>query len=72
MQRFLDSLKSTTFLLTSASLAGVFLGWGLGHDPHQLEVIVPAILLFYNTARVAKGHLDKKAAMQEQIIQKQQ
>lgn len=53
-------ILSTKTLLTLGSLVAVFVLVGIGRDVRQLEVIVPAILLFYNTANVAQDVLNKK------------
>ena len=60
-------LLSTKTLLTLGSLVAVFVLVGIGRDVRQLEVIVPAILLFYNTANVAQDVLNKKNKIENNI-----
>ena len=60
-------LLSTKTLLTLGSLAAVFILAAMGRDVRQLEVIVPAILLFYNTANVAQDVLNKKNKIENNI-----
>lgn len=47
-----ERITSTKTLLTMGSLIAVFVLMGIGRDVRQLEVIVPAILLFYNASNV--------------------
>ncbi len=60
-------LLSTKTLLTLGSLVAVFILAAIGRDVRQLEVIVPAILLFYNTANVAQDVLNKKNKSENNI-----
>lgn len=60
-------LLSTKTLLTLGSLVAVFILAAMGRDVRQLEVIVPAILLFYNTANVAQDVLNKKNKIENNI-----
>lgn len=60
-------ILSTKTLLTLGSLVAVFVLVGIGRDVRQLEVIVPAILLFYNTANVAQDVLNKKNKIENNI-----
>ena len=60
-------LLSTKTLLTLGSLVAVFILAAIGRDVRQLEVIVPAILLFYNTANVAQDVLNKKNKTENNI-----
>lgn len=60
-------ILSTKTLLTLGSLVAVFVLVGIGRDVRQLEVIVPAILLFYNTANVAQDVLNKKNKLENNI-----
>lgn len=53
-------LKSSKFILTLACLAGVFLLAARGIDVRQLEIILPAILCFYNGANVAQDIARRK------------
>jgi len=57
-------LLSTKTLITIGSLLAVFgLAW-VGRDVRQLEVIIPAILLFYNSANVIQDVMNKKTEKQ--------
>lgn len=47
------------FLLTAGSLLAVFLLLFCNRDVSKLEIIVPAILLFYNGANVMQKHVLK-------------
>lgn len=60
-------ILSTKTLLTLGSLVAVFILAAIGRDVRQLEVIVPAILLFYNTANVAQDVLNKKNKSENNI-----
>lgn len=60
-------MLSTKTLLTLGSLVAVFILAAIGRDVRQLEVIVPAILLFYNTANVAQDVLNKKNKMENNV-----
>ena len=60
-------ILSTKTLLTLGSLVAVFVLVGIGRDVRQLEVIVPAILLFYNTANVAQDVLNKKNKLENHV-----
>ena len=60
-------ILSTKTLLTLGSLVAVFVLVGIGRDVRQLEVIVPAILLFYNTANVAQDVLNKKNKLENNV-----
>ena len=60
-------ILSTKTLLTLGSLVAVFILAAMGRDVRQLEVIVPAILLFYNTANVAQDVLNKKNKIENNI-----
>ncbi len=53
-------LSSSKFVLTAGSLIATFALLGLGSDVRQLEIIVPAILLFYNSANVANDAFRRK------------
>ena len=53
-------LLSTKTLITVGSLTAVFVLAGIGRDVKQLEVIIPAILLFYNAANVTQDVMNKK------------
>jgi len=46
-------LSSSKFVLTAGSLIATFALVAIGRDVRQLELIVPAILAFYNAANIA-------------------
>jgi hypothetical protein len=56
---FVAKLFGQKFLLTASSLLAVFLLMYLDKPVDKLEIIIPAILLFYNTANVAQKHVLK-------------
>lgn len=51
---------STKFLLTAGSLTAVFALAYHGTDVSKLEVIVPAILIFYNGPNVMQDWVNRK------------
>lgn len=55
--------RSTKTILTAGSLVAVFVLLALDKDVRALEVIVPAILLFYNSANVYQDVQNKKTEM---------
>lgn len=47
------------FILTASSLLAVFVLLFCNRDVSKLEIIIPAILLFYNSANVMQKHVLK-------------
>lgn len=56
--------RSTKFILTAASLAAVFFLLYMDKDVSKLEILVPAILLFYNGPNVIQDTVNKKTDKQ--------
>ncbi len=53
-------IKSSKFIITAGSLLAVFGLFAGGHDVRALEIIVPAILAFYNAGNVFQDAARRK------------
>lgn len=58
-------MLSTKTLITVGSLVAIFVLVGIGREVRQLEIIIPAILLFYNGSNVYQDVQNHKIAAQE-------
>lgn len=56
---------STKFILTAGSLLAVFFLVYTGKEVRQLEILVPAILLFYNGPNVTQDIMNKRTEKRE-------
>lgn len=45
-------IRNTKLILTAASIVAVFVGWFLGKDPSQLQIILPSLVGSYCAANV--------------------
>ena len=59
LKNVLERFLSTKFLLTLASLAGVFVLKVMGKSVDDLEVVLPAILAFYMGGNVMQSAVDR-------------
>jgi hypothetical protein len=53
-------VKRTKLILTAASVVAVFVGWFLGRDPSQLQIVLPALVGSYCAADVGIEYVRNK------------
>lgn len=66
---FWKRVLSTKLLLTAGSLFAVFYLLYLDKDVSKLEILVPAILLFYNGSNVAQDIMNKRSATKVKVVE---
>ena len=57
---------SRKFALTALCLGAVFVLFGMGMDVSKLEIIIPAILAFYQAGNIAQDFVVGKQQQQNQ------
>lgn len=53
-------LRNTKLILTAASIVAVFVGWFMGKDPSQLQIVLPSLIGAYSAANVAVEYVRNK------------